>query len=246
MKAILIRVGADQSFGGYNAPVCTQTNEFVYVPIPEGPKSQCHDHLARYYDEFVPALASFAQECQTLSKRWVLPQNLLGRLVHLDPDFEHLTYGDNGAVRGSRLKEMTADDLLVFYAGLRPLDPRQKQLTYALIGMLTVQEIVPIANVPSNRWIENAHTRKRTRGDSDIIVRGQAGSSGRFRHCIAIGEYRNRAYRVRRDLLEAWGDLDVRDGFIQRSVRPPMFCKPDLFAKWLDEQPIELIAANNP
>ncbi len=34
MKALLVRIGVDQAFGGWNAPVNPDTGEFLYVPIP--------------------------------------------------------------------------------------------------------------------------------------------------------------------------------------------------------------------
>jgi hypothetical protein len=47
-----------------------------------------------------------------------------------------------------------------------------------------------------------------------------------------IGEWRNRAYRVTNELLTIWCGLDVKDGFIQRSVSPPSFLKPGKFCEW--------------
>jgi hypothetical protein len=34
MRAYLVRIGVDQAFGGWNAPMNPETREFVYVPIP--------------------------------------------------------------------------------------------------------------------------------------------------------------------------------------------------------------------
>jgi len=51
---------------------------------------------------------------------------------------------------------------------------------------------------------------------------------------------------VRRDLLRAWGGLDIKDGFIQRSVRLPRFRDTDRFYRWFVAQKPELVAANNP
>src|SRR3954468_20631761 len=36
MRGILVRVGTDQAFGGWNAPVDPGSGEFAYVPIPDG------------------------------------------------------------------------------------------------------------------------------------------------------------------------------------------------------------------
>ena len=34
MKGVLVRIGVDQAYGGWNAPVDAE-GRFVYVPIPE-------------------------------------------------------------------------------------------------------------------------------------------------------------------------------------------------------------------
>jgi hypothetical protein len=39
MRATLVRIGIDQAYGAWNAPMDPETNDFVYVPIPEGPKA---------------------------------------------------------------------------------------------------------------------------------------------------------------------------------------------------------------
>jgi hypothetical protein len=114
-----------------------------------------------------------------------------------------------------------------------------------LIGVYVVDKVVAAADVPPSRWNHNAHTRKIKRGKSDIIVRARRGYSGRFSKFLPIGEFRDGAYRVRRDLLKAWGGLTVRDGFIQRSARPPRFVNPKQFRAWLDNQDSELLETNN-
>jgi hypothetical protein len=62
---------------------------------------------------------------------------------------------------------------------------------------------------------------------------------------LPIGEYRDRAYRVRKDLLAEWGGLSAKDGFIQRSAVPPFFNHPDRFQKWYDAQGPQWIMKNN-
>ena len=119
------------------------------------------------------------------------------------------------------------------------------RLVYALIGLYVVEEIVAAIQVPAERWHENAHTRRVPVKD-DIVVRVRTGVSGRLRRCIPIGELRNKSYRVRRDLLEVGGDLDIKDGFIQRSVRLPGFRDADRFYRWFLDQRPEFVSANNP
>ena len=100
-------------------------------------------------------------------------------------------------------------------------------------------------SVPRPRWHEKAHTRRQP-PSGDIVVRARSGFSGRLRRCIPIGEFRARAYRVRRDLLREWGDLDVKDGYIQRSARLPEFRDAARFYRWFLPQRPALVAENNP
>ena len=165
--------------------------------------------------------------------------------MHLDPDFECLTYGDEGGRRGAGMVNMSDGDLLVFYGGLRPVHPCEHTLVYALMGMYVVQEVVPVADVPPPLWHENAHVRKVKRGETDIVVRAKPGVSGRFDRCVPIGEFRKGAYRVQQKVLDAWGGLSVKDGFIQRSAVPPSFNDPRKFLNWLKKQDIRLLARNN-
>lgn len=247
MKAILVRIGVDHSYGGWNAPANPESREFIYVPIPESPATKFHPGCERKFEELQPPLERFAQSMGLdLFDDMHCPRQLLVRSMHLDPDFEHLTYGDVGDRRGSHIRELEENDLLVFYAGLRPCQPCNHKLLYALVGVFLVDEVVSAASIPQRRWNENAHTRKQKRGPSDIVVRAKSKESGRFARFIPIGEYRERAYRVRRDLLKDWGGLTVNDGYIQRSARPPRFLDANRFRRWLDGQDVALIQANYP
>ena len=132
-----------------------------------------------------------------------------------------------------------------------PFTPRpegrknQRELMNALIGLYHVAKVLEVKAFPRSRWHQNAHTR-RTRSNGDVVVLAEKGRSGRFARCIVIGRYRDRAHRVDRPVLNAWGGLAVRDGYIQRSARLPEFVKPARFLGWLEAQNPQLIAANNP
>ena len=161
------------------------------------------------YAALAATLATFreARACDRPA-RVGLPDALVGRQMHLDPDFGRLTYGDNGERRGKGIAAFAPGDLLVFFAGLRPCRPCQHRLIYAIIGVYRVGEVVRVADVPRARWVENAHTRRLKQRSTDVIVRAQPGVSGRLRTCIPIGEWRSRAYRVREDLLEGERPVD--------------------------------------
>jgi len=189
--------------------------------------------MDRPYAALIPTLERFGV---------VLPENLVGRHMHLDPDFEHLTYGDRGE-RAKQLAVLRAGDYIVFYAGLK--DVGTGQLVYALIGLLVIQSWISACDVRPCDRCQNAHSRREDPGSTDMIWRGRAGVSGRLRRCIPIGEYRDGAYRVTRALLSAWGDLSVKDGYLQRSARLPRFLDVTRFLEWLHAQQPELLQSNN-
>jgi len=233
LKGVLVRVGIDSSCGFWNAPCDPQTKRFVYVPIPEG-DGDLHPELIHHYDEVLPFLDGFGVP---------LPLHLTALPMHLDPDFEMLTYGDVFP-RSLPLLDLRAGDFIVFYASFKSLEPTDGELVYALIGFFSIKEVVNADDVPQERWRENAHTRRWKHG-RDVIIRATTADSGRFDRAIPIGEHRDRAYRVKREVLENWGGLTVKDGYLQRSGRLPEFLKPEQFLKWLKIQGRELHRRNN-
>ena len=234
MRALLVRVGADgtDAGGGWNGPVDRSTGAFAYVPILE-PEPLRPGHETPF--------VRWAEPVERLGAR--LPERLRGRNAHADPDFGRLTYGDRRE-RGRQIREkLGAGDLLVFYAGLR--DVGDGRLVYALIGRLTVDTIVPAREVPHERYAENAHTRRREIGETDVVVLGRRGASGRFDRALEFAGYRAGAYRVFPELLARWGGLGVRDGYVQRSARLPEIGDPAGFLDWLEAQQVVLVARDN-
>jgi len=203
--------------------------------------------LATPYILVQPALSRFADTHPAArSRSSQLPSNLTSANMHLDPDFEHLTYGDNGVRRGKELGDLNRGDMLVFYGSLRPVAPCRHRLVYALVGLYRVREVVRLESVAASRWHENAHTRCVDHEGSDVIVRASsvpaAGCDGAF----AIGEFRDRAYRLSHGILGAWGGLSCRNGYLQRSAVLPRFLNPQRFFDWFEQQGAELVNSNNP
>ena len=153
MKGLLVRVAADQSeIGGqYNSPMDSETKEFAYVAIPE--TQSVRSQYAKPYSLVEDAVKTFGRS---------IPNRLIDQYksMHLDPDFEHLTYGDEKQ-RGKQITDyLKEDDLIVFYAGLQDIH-NHRPLVYAIIGLYVIKEIVNAIDIPEPRWHENAHTRYR-------------------------------------------------------------------------------------
>ena len=182
MRATLVRVGIDQAFGAWNAPVDPETNEFVYVPIPEGTKVPQHPRLATTYATVEPALRRFGAARPGVAPAPVtLPHALIGAATHLDPDFDQLTYGDNGERRGKAIAFFEPGDVIVFYAGMRPVSACTHRLVYALIGLYRVASVARVSEFPRSRWHENAHLRRLHARPTDVVVHAEPGHSGRLR-----------------------------------------------------------------
>jgi len=113
MKALLVRIGVDQAYGAWNAPVDAE-RRFVYVPIPEERGTPFHPGLERRYGQVLPALHRFCDaHHRDLYGDLRFPRDLLQHPMHLDPDFECLTYGNRDNNRGALMANLGDDDLLV-------------------------------------------------------------------------------------------------------------------------------------
>jgi len=236
LKGVLVRVAADLSEGGgsWNGPVDGVSREFAYVAIPEN--SVVHTGLEKPYAALRVTLERFGVS---------LPGHIRQRNMHLDPDFGHLTYGDAGEKAKQLKAHLGPGDLVVFYAGLKDVH-RTPRLTYAVIGLFVVEELLLAADVSQSDRDINAHSRRvLDPGSNDVIVRGRPGESGRLTRCIPMGEYRDRAYRVQQEVLDEWGGLSVKDGYLQRSARLPLLLQPQKFLRWFKRYEPTLIQANN-
>jgi hypothetical protein len=259
-KVILIRVGIDSTrvkkarklgtdqtvaCAGWNAPVNPKTLEFAYVPILENSETKI---VRREYEELC-SYEQFKRPCEKIraDPDAGLPARFYCMCSHLDPDFGHLTYGDEGR-KGKRLvhQKLAEDDILAFYAGLSPPDLGVGKFIYALIGLYVLADD-PVKTTEDFRdnkqyWHMNAHTR-RCLGDDDIVFRGKEGRSGRLTRCICIGEYRCGRYYLKSKIQEEW--QEPKPVYLQRSPHRAL-CHPERFWEWFEKQGAELKKENNP
>ncbi|MGZ4956637.1 MAG: Nmad3 family putative nucleotide modification protein [Methylobacter sp.] len=238
-KGLLMRVGIDQTYGGYNAPINPSTNDYIYMPIPQGNDSFISG-METTYDNLLPYFESW---CQKNDAEIQFPK-INNISCHLDPDFDFSTYGDQATGRGLRVGDLNEGDFIAFFASFKPIKKCAHSLVYGLYGIMVVDKVMKVADVPENEFHKNAHTRIKNMNKDHWVVFSNPSLSGRFSRAIPIGEFRNGSYRVTKEILDAWGDIGVKDGFIQRSVCPPWFIKPKQFLSWLDTQQVKLINSN--
>ena len=208
-------------------------SSLLTVPIPDGEQ---HRNYATPYTSVMGAIAQFANV--------QIPEALRTRMMHLDPDFEQLTYGDNGARRGRRIAALGAGDFIAFFASLRPTRPVAHNLVYALIGLYFVREVVVANTIPHSRSGENAHTRRLKHSETDVIVRRSRRPAD---DCDAVFRLVSCAADAiaSAPTCSSHGSASCRDGYIQRSAVPPVFLQPDRFLAWFEAQAPELVRANN-
>ena len=173
MCIMLVRVGIDSSCGKWHGP-CDFNNNFVYVPIPES-KRVIAGMEKNYCDLVVPALEKFSRQS---GEQVLLKKELMSKKMHLDPDFEHLTYGDT-ASKGNPLTKLVENDIVMFYASFK--ETSSKKLVYALMGKLSVKEVIRVSDMKQKDFDQNAHSRRTPNNSSDVIVIGKRRGSGRFK-----------------------------------------------------------------
>ena len=212
----------------------------MYLPIPQD-KKDFVSGMETTYDNLSPYFESW---CRKNGAEIEFPEKLKNMGSHLDPDFDFSTYGDQATGRGLRVGDLNEGDFIAFFASFKPIKKCDHNLVYALYGIMVVDKKLQVADVTENEFHKNAHTRVKDMNKDHWVVFASPSLSGRFGNAIPIGEFRNGSYRVTKKILDAWGDIGVKDGFIQRSVCPTWFTKPEQFLKWLDSQKVTLINNN--
>jgi len=112
--------------------------------------------------------------------------------MHLDPDFERLltatmVKGVAGVFVSLNQETLSSFCRATASAALaRPASLRTDRV-------LPYSRTRPIVGSPGERWIENAHTRRATPPNGHHRASG-ARLERQTRHCLAVGEWRDRAY----------------------------------------------------
>lgn len=172
MKGLLLRVGIDKTYGRYNAPINPLTNDYLYMPIPEGQESPQQIFRQGMQTTYAQMDTHFSKFTGRNAIQLAFPEHLRAINCHLDPDFENLTYGDQGSGRGNRVRKLYAGDFIAFFASFRPIPniPCDHVLVYALYGVFFIDDIKKAKDVSSDQWHVNAHTRIQKMNGEHLIA----------------------------------------------------------------------------
>jgi hypothetical protein len=142
LQGLLIRVGIDSGNVGYVGPIYWKTREFVYLPLPAkkesitsrtyGSEKVTQTHGCRFFkDKFLADFMHIDRAKVCVGYDWKRQQELFEKApahslkIHLDPEFDGLTYGDYWRAVGRIPKSFDSEDWqnerhVFFYAGLAP------------------------------------------------------------------------------------------------------------------------------
>lgn len=175
MKALLIGAGIEPAHSGLS-PVYTDYS-FRYIP-------------ANYFD-LKQRETKEKNTYKSLGLDYSVSDKIVNRKVHMDPEFETFTYGDQDKVRRNELLELDRGDLLVFHlAGEWQGDPIE--VCCHIFGYFVVNYVVDWNELtlaerkkyqPELR--KNAHMRSSKSKDNLVLVKGYK-KSKILKRCIPI------------------------------------------------------------
>lgn len=215
---MLLRVGIDKSSDGVLGPIFFD-GSFEYIPLSEKDDKTIEK---RTYEDLVGLRGN------QLSK--YLPGNVAIRRVHMDPEFINFTYGDEGR-KAVYLRKLNNDDLLVFYAGLKPYQEDKHPEALYIIGYFTIRDVIDFKNNKNEiytikaireQYPYNSHPKRSDTKDMVMVV-GNPEKSKLLDNAIQISQKKlNKIGRNYHAVSPEMEKLLGIEGSIQRSI-PPRF-----------------------
>jgi hypothetical protein len=165
MKILLLRVGIDTGTGRSLGPIF-EDGSFEYVPIPEGqPTTEKR------------TFAHLRGRSRAMLKEFVHPR-YRDSPIHEDPEFRTFTYGDTIPRKVAQMRRLVPDDLLVFYAGLKPVDGFDKSRVF-IIGYFKVKKVYDLSGRRKSTRMSvpravrsNAHIKRKKPDKTLVVVKG--------------------------------------------------------------------------
>jgi len=218
---MLLRVGIDKGSGGQYAPIF-ESGFFEFIPIPRGKISE--DARGKTYKDRV------GRTRRPLSN--YLRPAIENCVIHDDPEFVTFTYGDD-TIKAHQIRKLEPDDLLVFYAGLKPWPEPFMNSPYGsglyIVGYFTIERIIDFNDLRPGEMdlcARNAHIAERTTRNL-VVAKGVKDRSRLLDLAIPISQIHNdRAGRPNLHVSDEMQTLLGISGSIQRSI-PPRFIESE-------------------
>ena len=187
IRIYLANVGANTSHG-FTSPIF-EDGTFEFLPIPE--ELNCDSPYAVRYCDLCSYYAPDHNLCS------YIPRRFWDTVCHNDPEFETFTYGDiyHNSNRGSALKQLRIDDILLFLAGLKSWADGKPTEEYGfyLIGGFRIDSVLRKMTQPPDGWegdrfAKNAHVvRGKITGEwSGDWLFGGSNQSRRFHRAVPL------------------------------------------------------------
>ncbi|HHT18631.1 MAG TPA: hypothetical protein GXZ72_03630 [Methanobacterium sp.] len=215
---MLLRVGIDKSSDGVLSPIFSD-GTFEYIPLSEKDDQTIENRT--YYD-------IIGIKGKKLSI--YLPKKIATRKVHMDPEFINFTYGDEGK-KATYLRKLNHNDILVFYAGLKPYEENEYPEALYIIGYFTIKDIIDFKNNKDEidsintirtKFSHNSHPKRFNTNDLVFVV-GDPEKSKLLDRPIQISQ--KKLNKIGRNYHAVSPEMEVLlgiEGSIQRSI-PPRF-----------------------
>lgn len=221
-KAMLLRVGIDKSSDGVLGPIFSD-GSYEYIPLSEKDDNSLEK---RTYKDLIGFKGN---QLSTY-----LPEKVAIRRVHMDPEFINFTYGDEGR-KAIYLRKLNNDDLLVFYAGLKPYKEDKYPEALYIIGYFTIRDVIDFKNNKNEiyaikairkQYPHNSHPKRSDTMDMVMVV-GDPEKSKLLDKAIQISQKKlNKIGRNYHAVSPEMEKLLGVKGSIQRSI-PPRFIRDE-------------------
>jgi hypothetical protein len=242
MTVLLVGVGADSTNTRPTPPVYPD-DRFEYVPIPDvhesTEKRRYGTSALRHRDR---SLSSYLDRVYR-NEEW--HREFADLPLHHDPNFAALTFGDPKKTR-SQLLQLSAGDVLAFYAGL-VREGESTPIHRYLVGYFTIEAITDFDSLPGTELEDaldshrrNAHVKQyRASGDPErlaglVIASGDQGKpGGLLPRAVQVSERRANGHYY---LTDEWRSfLSPRSAYLGGFKNPiPCEVSPAAFVERLE------------
>ena len=196
MKALLLRVGIDKTYGALS-PVWGDMG-YEYIPIYLKDIKEKEKNEKRTYKDLYGSIHKFAEDAMSFKKYSAniiqyLPKKLHDKKIHLDPEFGTFTYGDPSILKRKSLLELDKGDMLVFYMGGKfQKDNGKGEEGCFIFGFFDVKKVYDFNNMSKEErkkaekvCANNAHVISSKSKNNLVIVKGST-KSKKLKRCIQI------------------------------------------------------------